>query len=64
MVAPENREFIVPRDDTDALAAAIASLASDPERRYRIGDSNRAFVASQFGQDKMFRAYEKLFLTP
>ena len=64
MVAPENREFIVPRDDTDALAAAIARLASDPERRHRIGEGNRAFVASQFGQDKMFRAYEKLFLTP
>lgn len=62
MVAEENRPFIVDRDDGAALAGAIATLAGDKARRRRLGDLNRARSFSEYGQEKMIAAYERLLI--
>lgn len=40
--------LLVPPEDPDALAAAIADLAQDPERRRELGDAGRARVERDF----------------
>ena len=46
VVEPGVSGLVVPSDDPDALAAAMASLASDPERCRRMGAAARARIAS------------------
>ena len=53
MVHSENRRFIVPRDDPDRLAAALAALAADPALRRHLGESNRADVRARFTIERM-----------
>ncbi len=60
MVAPENRPFITPLDET-ALAKAIASLIRDPALRQRVGAANRAKAVAEFGQVGMIAAWRALF---
>ncbi len=57
MVCEDNREFIVPRDDAPALAAAIARLLADPSMRAALGRKNRARAVAEFSQQRMFSAY-------
>jgi glycosyltransferase involved in cell wall biosynthesis len=61
ILAPENREFVVPRDDTAALTAAIARLLRDPARRAKLGQRNRERAGAAFSQERMFKAYAELF---
>ncbi|HET6185321.1 MAG TPA: glycosyltransferase [Acetobacteraceae bacterium] len=60
MLAPENRAFVVPRDDA-ALAAALRSLVAGPELCARIGAANRARAEQEFDQERMFAVYAALF---
>ena len=46
VVEPGVSGLVVPSDDPDALAAAMALLASDPERCRRMGAAARARIAS------------------
>ena len=62
MVAPENREFVVPRDKPGALARAMDALGADEDLRVRIGKRNREWATTHFDQKRMFAAYEGLFL--
>ncbi len=62
MVAEENRTLIVPRDDGAAFARALAALARDTMLRRRLGALNRARAIAEFPQERMFAAYESLFL--
>lgn len=57
MVCEDNREFIVPRDDAPALAAAIGRLLADPNTRAALGRKNRARAVAEFSQQRMFSAY-------
>lgn len=60
MVAPENRAFIVPRDDA-ALARALGALAADTTLRARIGAANCEKARREYDQERMFVAYGALF---
>jgi len=60
IVCEDNRRFVVPRDDTPAFAAAIATLLRDPERRRTLGLNNRERVAAHFSQERMFAAYRDI----
>jgi L-malate glycosyltransferase len=61
MVSPENRVFVVPRDDAAAFAAAIAALLRDPVKRSQLGQRNRERACAAFSQEEMFAAYARLF---
>jgi glycosyltransferase involved in cell wall biosynthesis len=61
IVCEENREFIVPRDDIGAFAAAISYLLCDPVRREILGSNNQRRVSEKFSQERMFSAYSKIF---
>lgn len=60
MLAPENRAFIVPRDER-ALADAFLALLRQPEVRRSVGAANRARAERDFDQEVMFAAYAALF---
>ena len=46
VVEPGVSGLVVPSDDPVALAVAMTSLASDPDRCKRMGDAARARIAS------------------
>ncbi len=52
-VVHEETGLLVPPGDAAALAAAIASLLQDAERRRLYGEAGRARVARHFGVDKL-----------
>lgn len=60
MVAPENRPFIVPRDDGSALAAALRRLCREPELRRSLGARNRERVEREFTIARMAGAVRHL----
>jgi glycosyltransferase involved in cell wall biosynthesis len=60
MVAPENRPFIVPRDDGGQLVEALRRLCDDSELRRRIGRRNRERVESEFTIKRMADAFHQL----
>jgi glycosyltransferase involved in cell wall biosynthesis len=60
MVAPENRPYVVARDDT-AIASALRELLSDAALRKRIGAANRQMAFATYDQRAMFSAYADLY---
>jgi glycosyltransferase involved in cell wall biosynthesis len=60
IVCEDNREFIVPRDDGAAFAAAITRLLRDLDKRRALGTKNRERVVSEYSQDRMFATYSTL----
>jgi glycosyltransferase involved in cell wall biosynthesis len=60
LVAPGNRDFVVPAD-TPALTRAIETLLADDRRRADLGEDNRAHVRARYDQRRMFAAYGELF---
>ena len=60
IVCEDNREFIVPRDDAPAFAAAITQLLRDPGKRRALGAKNRERVVSEYSQERMFATYSTL----
>jgi glycosyltransferase involved in cell wall biosynthesis len=61
IVCEGNREFIVPRDNTQAFALAISRLLEGPAKRAELGRSNRERVVAEFSQERMFAAYSIVF---
>ncbi len=61
IVTPANRDFIVARDDEDALAIAIRTLAADQGLRNRLGEANRTRAYSEYGEATMFARYQQLY---
>ena len=61
IVSEDNRDFVVPRDDSPALAEAFARLLRDPEKRRTLGRKNRERVVTAFSQERMFTAYSEIF---
>ena len=61
IVCPENRNFIVPRDDHRAFAAAIEHLLQNDATRTMLGRKNRDRAVAEFAQDRMLAAYSEIF---
>jgi glycosyltransferase involved in cell wall biosynthesis len=53
--------ILVPPDDPAMLAAALASLAADPDRRRALGQAGRERVLAHFTADRMAAGYERLY---
>jgi glycosyltransferase involved in cell wall biosynthesis len=51
---------VVPPEDSEALAGAIASLAADPARRAAMGQRGRAYVEEFFDRAELARQYRKI----
>ena len=60
IVCKDNREFIIPRDDGPAFAAAVARLLRDPGKRRALGDKNRERVVSEYSQERTLAIYSKI----
>lgn len=54
--------LLVPPEDSDALAAAVATLAADPGRRRRMGEAGQQRARNEFSLDRMVASYETLYL--
>ena len=61
MLAPENVDFVGPRDDA-AIAGLLAALLRDPAARVRLGRANRAKAEREFDQTAMFAAWHRLWI--
>ena len=61
MLADENRPFVVEKS-ADALAQAITRLLEDEVLRRRLGLANRTRAVATFDENRMFEAYQRLFL--
>ncbi len=59
MVAPENRRFIVPRDDERGLRDALDRLVADKALRDELGSRNAAHARRHYDQEAMFGAYAR-----
>jgi glycosyltransferase involved in cell wall biosynthesis len=60
MVAEDNRPFVVPREDPDRLARALATLCTDEGLRRRLGRDNRRRVEEVFRIDAMVEAFHRV----
>ena len=58
MVAPENAAYVC---DASEMPAALAKLSGDAALRQCIGSANRARAVSEYGLEKMFLRYHKLY---
>ncbi len=63
LVEPGRTGMLIPPDDPAALATAIDSLISDPERACALGDAARETIARRYSFDRMVRAFEDLYLS-
>jgi glycosyltransferase involved in cell wall biosynthesis len=61
IVSRDNRPYIVPRSDEDALVGAITALATDPALRATLGAANRVVACSQYDEETMFARYRQLY---
>ena len=62
MVAEENRRWIVPTDDVEALRSAMDEAAADAAARRVIGAANRAKVLRDFEREACYGRYVDLYL--
>ncbi len=53
--------LLVPREDVDALAHALLSLAANPERARELGRTGREIVERRFSLEAMVAGYERLY---
>lgn len=61
ILAPENREFVVPKSEPQALTAALQRMIVDAELRHRIGAANLAHVRREYDLAAMIGRYRDLF---
>lgn len=61
MVAAENRPFIAPLGDEDALAAALRRLIANEELRSAVGRANRARAFAEYDEEAMVAAYHLVY---
>lgn len=60
MVHPDNRPFVVPRDEPEALVAALRRLGGDAALRARLGEGNRAEVERRFTVAQMATGFARV----
>ncbi len=60
MVHPDNRRFVVPRDQPDLLVAALRDLQPDAGLRRRLGAANRADVERRFTIERMTSDFARI----
>jgi glycosyltransferase involved in cell wall biosynthesis len=60
VVTPETG-ILAPAGDHDALAHALALLASDPETRARMGERARSHVRNRFSVERLVRDIDELY---
>jgi glycosyltransferase involved in cell wall biosynthesis len=60
-VEHESTGLLVPPEDPDALAAALARLLEDPALGKRLGDAGPARVREHYAAERMVEAYEALY---
>lgn len=53
---------VVPPEDAAAMARALRELASDPERRARLGANGRRYAEQELSQDVILRRFEAQLL--
>lgn len=53
---------IVPRRDVPSLLQAVLCLLSDPQLRIRMGKAGCQFTAENFGQERLIREMESLYI--
>jgi len=63
LIKAEETGLLVPIDDADALAAAMARLAGDPGLRARLAAAGNAAYAAQFSEARVVAAYRQFFAT-
>lgn len=61
IVAPENGEFIVPKQDQGALTDSLARLLESVKLRQDLGAANRERARTVYSQDRMFKAYADVY---
>ncbi len=61
MITPENREFVSPTGDEEALADALQTLAFDDSLRQRIGEANRQLAVKNYDEKTMISKYKKVY---
>ncbi len=61
VVEPGVNGLIVPEADTQALAAAMLALASDPDRAQRMGQASRRLIETRFGWPHIASHYRQRF---
>ena len=61
MISSDNREFIAPAGDEQALAAALERLADDDDLRRRVGEANRRLAVSDYDEKTMVSTYRKVY---
>lgn len=60
MVAPANHPYVVERN-AGSMAAALATLARDPDARRRVGQANLERVKAEYDEAVMVRRWSSLF---
>jgi len=61
IVAPDNAPLIVEPEDEAGFAAALDSLAEQPQLRRAIGDANRERALADYDETRMIAAYARLY---
>jgi glycosyltransferase involved in cell wall biosynthesis len=61
VVSDDRLGVLVPRDDDEAMAAALLALLADGERRHAMGQAARAHVAAAYGWDRLVREMDALY---
>lgn len=61
MVAPANREFVVPVGDEAALANALGTLAQRSDLREAIGEANRRRATADYDEATMLESYRQTY---
>jgi glycosyltransferase involved in cell wall biosynthesis len=61
IVAPENGEFIVPKQAQDALTGALGRLIESAQLRQDLGAANRERARTVYSQDRMLKAYADVY---
>ena len=60
MVSPDNRRFIVPRGDAQALMRGFRDLLADARKRHEIGRANAAWLRGHYREDAMIEAHARI----
>jgi glycosyltransferase involved in cell wall biosynthesis len=61
VVKDDRTGVLVPPDDAEALAAAIAGLLRDPERRRRLGAAARQLMEDEYSAERMTADYLRVY---
>jgi glycosyltransferase involved in cell wall biosynthesis len=61
MVEPGGSAVVVPREDAEALGAAIERVAGDPEMARSLGRRGRRIARERFGVETMCAKRQHLF---